>query len=591
MAREVTPSRMQTVVKRGFERVESYARAQAMFVKEFVGQYYTARKGMTGDEPLNLLFTTLRTMVPNLVMRNPVNDVTTRITAYRQYGELLGLALNQSQEDRKLEQVLRAWIIGAFFGLGIVKTGISASGEMIQHGDQNIDPGQIYTKIVSIDDFVFDPVCTDLYESTFCGDRIRVPRQILLDTDGYDHDLVKRLPTSRYGDNKRAEEISKRNMSQLEMLDLQDYVDVVELWVPEAEALVTIPDPTQTTFDKYIRLAEYYGPKEGPYTYLSFTPPVPKNPLPVAPVSLLYDIHLMANRMFTKIMEQADRQKDVLGYHPSVADEAKDIVDAKDGDAIAMTDPKMAQMFSYGGQNRGNEAMLQEMQMWYNYMAGNPDQMAGNLTAGTRGSKETATRSSILQGNASITTDDARHIIYTQTAEISGKEAWYFHTDPLINMPLTKRASGGRQIQLWLTPEQRMGDFLKFVFKIKARSMSYLNPEIRSKRIMEFGTNLIPAIMNAAMVAMQAGLQFNAQKVLTDMAVEMGIEEDVMDWFDDPEFEQKMMMYAQMGPQNPGKAGMAGVLQNNGNPMARNIMSSGQEFNQQAQMGANQGTY
>ncbi len=589
MPSEVTPQKIQAVVRRGFERTRTYRRAQAMFIKEFVGRYYATTRGTTGEEPLNLLFTTLRTVVPNLVMRNPVNDVTTKVTQYKQYADLLGLALNQSQEDRKLEMILRAWIIDAFFGIGIAKTGISASGEMIQYGDQNIDPGQVYTKLVSIDDFVFDPVCTSLYESSFLGDLIHVPRQILLDTDGYNHDLVKRLPRSKYGDHKKTEEISKRNNSQLEMLELQDYVDVVELWVPEAGALATIPDPRQTTFDEYIRLTDFYGPKEGPYTFLSFTPPVPKNPLPVAPVSLLYDMHIMANRMLVKIMDQADRQKDILGYNPAVADEAEDIRTAKDGDCVAMTDPKGAQIFSYGGQDRGNEAMLGQIQMWYNYMAGNPDQAAGNMTSGTKGSKETATRSNILEGNAAITTDDAKHIIYTQTSEISKKEAWYLHTDPLIEMPLTKRTSGGEQVQLWLTPDQRQGDFLRFMFKIKAKSMTLLNPQVKSKRVMEFGTNLLPAVMNSAMIAMQAGIPFNAVKMLTNIAEEMGITEEVMDWFDDPDFEQKMMMYAGMGPQNAGKAGMAGVLQNDGNPMARSMMSPGQEMNQDAQMGANDG--
>ncbi|KKL78881.1 hypothetical protein LCGC14_2020400, partial [marine sediment metagenome] len=491
-------------------------------------------------------------------------------------------------------------IIDAFFGIGIAKTGISASGELLQYGDQNIDPGQIYTKLVSIDDFVFDPVCTDLYESALLGDRIRVPRQIMLDTDGYDHDLVMRLPKSKYGDHRKAEEISKRDAAQLEMINLQDYVDVVEVWIPEAQAIATVPDPYQTTFDEYIRLTDYYGPKEGPYTFLSFTPPVPKNPLPVAPVSLLYDIHIMANRMFKKIMDQADRQKDILGYHPSVADEAEDIRTAEDGDSIAMTDPKMAQVFSYGGQSRNNEVMLQEMQMWYNYMAGNPDQMAGNMTAGTKGGKETATRSNILQGNASITTDDAKHIIYTQTAEVGKKEAWYLHTDPLINMPLTKRVSRDEQIQLSLTPEQRQGDVLDFIFKIKAKSMTRLNPEVKSKRVMEFGTNLLPAVINAAMIAAQAGIRFNAQRAITDMAVEMGIEEEVMDWFDDPEFEQKMMMFAHMGPQNAGKASagggssnggggnnsLKGIMQNGQFPGARNTATPQQEFNSTAQDGA-----
>lgn len=586
MAETVTPQKIQMAVKRGFQRMQRYRRARAMFIKEFVGSYYRNTRGLTGDEPINLIFHTIRTIVPNLVMKSPVNELTTRYTPQKMYGELLGLAIDETEREINLKKTLRAWIVNAIFAFGVTKTGVAASGEMLQFGDQNIDPGQVYTSIVDLDDFVFDPVCTDISKSAFLGSRIRVPRQVLLDTKGYNTDLVMKLPRARFNTNNRVEDLTKKSMSTMEMYTLQDFVDVVELWVPEANALVTIPDPDQIMFDDYLRLTDYYGPKEGPYTLLTFTPPVPNNPFPVAPVSLWYDIHKIANRMFKKMMDQADRQKDILLYNPAQADEAQDVIESRDGDSVASVSPKDMVVASFGGQNRNNETMLSELQVWYNYISGNPDQMAGNIPGRQRG-KETATRSQILQSNANIGIEDARDILYDGAAAISRKIGWYLHTDPLINIPLTKRVTGGKQIQLFLTPEQRQGDFLKFVFKIRQRSMSRLDPTIRSKRIVEFATNLMPAMMNAAMIAAQMGIEFNIRKAVTDLANELGIIEDVQDWFDDPEFEQKMMMIMKMGPQNAGKAGQAsaeGVMQNGGFPMQRNIMTPGQEQNQGAQV-------
>ncbi len=599
MPEQVTPAKVQIAVQRGFERINRYRKARAMFIKEFVGQYYQSTKGLTGDEPINLIFQTIRAWVPNLVMKNPINEVITRYTSQEPYAELLSLALDQVEQDLKLKQVLRGWVVGALFGLGIIKVGIAASGEMIQFGDKKIDPGQVYAELVDLDDFVMDPVCTSLSKSTFLGSRIRVPRQLLLDTDGYDHDLVKQLPLSKITTNEKIEDLSKRNTAVMEMYTLQDFVDVVELFVPEANALVTIPDPKQITFDNYLRLTDFNGPKEGPYKFLSFTPPVPNNPLPIAPVSLWYDLHKMANRMFQKTMDQADRQKDLLLYNPANPDDAQDILDAKDGDVIASSDPRSAAVYSYGGQNRSNEVMLQSLQVWYNYIAGNPDQMAGNMTQGTKGTKETATRSSILQANANISIEDARDILYDGAAEISQGIAWYLHTDPLINLPLMKRTTGGEQVQLWLTPEQRSGDFLKFVFRIVARSMSRLDPAIKSKRIVEFGTSLIPALINAAMVAIQMGVPFNVQKAITDIAKELDLTEHVQDWFNDPQFEQKMKIMLALGPQNAGKAstGSTATGQNSGGISVPKLMSPTQEVNQQSQMGAaesqsaNQGAY
>lgn len=586
MIEEVQPIKLQMAVKRGFERGKRYRRARAMFVREFVGQYYTKQSGLTGDEPINLIFHTIRAMVPNLVMQNPVNKLETKIIAQQTYGELLGLAIDQVERDIDLKEVLRGWIVSALFGWGIIKVGLAASGEMLQFGDTKIDPGQVYAELVDLDDFVIDPVCTKLRKATFMGSRIRVPRQLLLDTNGYNHDLVIQLPHARYtSDGKRVEDISKHNISTMEMYTLQDFVEVVELWVPEADALVTIPDPMQTTFSEYLRLTDYNGPKEGPYVDLSFTPPVENNPYPVAPVSLWYDLHRIANRMFKKIMNQADRQKDIVFYTPAQSDEAQDVLDAQDGDAIATVDPKGVQVVSIGGQNQKNEVMLQELQMWYNYISGNPDQMAGNLPSAAKG-KETATRSQILQSNAQIGIEDARSILYDRTSKVSERIAWYLHTDPMIKLPLTKRKTGGEQIQLWLTPEQRCGDFLRFTFRLVQRSMSRLDPALKSKRVIEFATKLVPALMAAAFQAIQMGVPFNIQRAITDAANELDILETVQDWFDDPEFEQKMAMFASMGPQNAGKAGTnspEGIVQNGQFPMARNTATPQQESNQFAQ--------
>lgn len=600
MPEEIMPAKIQQVAKAGFERMKNYRRATAMFVKEYAGYYYRQSKGLTGEEPINLIFNTIRAMVPNLVMQSPVNQVTTKFTAYKQYAELLSLALNSVEEDIKLKQTLRAWIVSALFGWGIMKIGLNATGEMIKFGDVNVDPGQVYAELVDLDNFILDPICTNIYEASMLGHKTMVPRQMLLDDNSYNHDLVRRLPTSSMiRKDDTVSQLTQKHMGTLEIQSLMDFVDVCELWIPEADAIVTIPDPEQATFEDYLKITDYYGPKEGPYVFLSFTPPVIGNPFPVAPVSLWYDLHRMANRVFTKIMDQSDRQKDVLLFAPAAADDAQSLIDAKDGDAIASTNPKEAQVYSYGGQNRDNSQMLQELQTWYNYISGNPDQMSGNIPAVAKG-KETATRSQILQANANISIEDARGILYDQTAEISRRIAWYLHHDPLIEIPLTKRTTGGEEVQRVLTPEQRQGDFLKYTFKIVQRSMSRLDPTIRSKRILEFGTNILPAAVNSAMMLMQIGQPFNLQRYLTRIGEEMGIGDWVQDMFDDPEFQQKLQLYMAIGPKNAGPSiggGGGGMQPNQPNPIARPIATSGQEANQFAQGGAaesqaaNQGVY
>jgi len=577
-----TPNKFALAVKQGFERNRRHRRARAMFIKEYVGKYYASEYGLTGDEPINLIFNTIRATVPNLVMKSGVNLVSTEIVEYRQYAYLLGLALDKLDKNIKLKDTLRAAIVDAFFMMAVAKTGIAGGGQILNFGDIFIDEGQVYTDLVDFDDFTADPSCKDYRKAAFIGDRNRVPRQILLDDDEFDHDLVMKIPKSFHPDARsKVEALTRRGVSDSEMYELQDFVDVVEVFVPGANALITIPDPKQIILPEYLAARDYYGPKEGPYSFLAFTQPVPGNPFPVAPVSVHFDLHRMANKMMVKQMNQADREKSIGIYDPAGADEAEDIRTEADGGMVA-GNPDSVKVITFGGNNAKSEQMLQQCQIWHNYMSGNPDQMSGLVS-----NAESATQANILQANATITIEDARGMIYDFAADTAGKRLWYLHTDPFMDIMLARRRPGGEYEQLRLTPEQRDGDFTDYTCTLKARSMSRLDPAVRTKRIVEFATNLVPSLINSAMVAMQMGIAFNVQTAMTDLAEEMGILDDVQDWFDDPTFMQRIQLQMAMNPQPAGKAqpvqgGTRGI------PQQTKTQSPFQERKQTEQIGANE---
>ncbi len=600
LVNQVTPLRVQEIVKTGFDRMQTYRRARAMFMRAYVGQYYSKKFGQTGEQPINLLFSAIRSIVPTIVSRNPRNKVTTDNLQYKEYAELQSLALDKIALRVNLKSILRAWVVSAMFGMGIVKTGISASGNCILVDDQLIDPGDIYVSLVDLDDFVIDPLCKSLTESSFLGNRTPVPRQFLLDNDLYDHDLVMKLPsTTTLTNGKQATaDISRQYGGVFTMRDLQDLVNVVELWVPDANALVTIPDPREATFPKYLGITDYYGPDTGPYRFLSFTPPVDSNPLPIAPVSVSYDLHKAANRTFVKILEQAENQKDVLLYRPSHQDVAQDLLDVNDqNSAVATDNPEAVKVVSFGGQNQNNVAMLQQIQVWSNYMSGNPDQLSGS-----KSDAETATQANILQSNAMIAVEDARDLLYDGTAGISRDCAWYMHHDPMLDIVLARRKPGMETEQIILTPEQRKGDVEDFLYKIVSKSMTRLDPALRSKRMQEFLTNALPAMANTAMIMLQIGVPFNLQKVITMAANELEIGDEMQEIFDDPEQQQKLQMYLMLHqggggsgaggtPGSTRKAGpmsSQGIMQNNGSPTRSDITGPGQAANAAVQSGAPQ---
>jgi hypothetical protein len=322
---------------------------------------------------------------------------------------------------------------------------------------------------------------------------------------------------------------------------------------------------------------------EGPYLFLSVTPDVPDNPIPVAPVSIWHDLHVRANEMLSKMIEQASSQKDIALFKRGMEDDADMIRNSQNLDTIGVDDPNLFQKMSLGGQNPNNERMLGQLMMLFSQMAGNIEQLAGN-----RSDADSATQATILQQNGMVSVEDMRDLVYDGTAEIYRRLGWYLHTDPLIDTPLIRRSKdkNGQIVEtpVQLTPEVRRGDYFNFMYTIKLKSMSRLDPQTRIQRMMQLFTNVIPGLTQAALVMWQMQIPFDLQGAITRSANELGLE-----WLDDlfgsPEVVARMQMMRQLGMQmGDSKGSLAGAVQNNGNPMAVNIPSVGTEQRQMAQL-------
>jgi len=560
---ELVPRKMAEAARQGMRRMRVHQRNRAMFIKAYVGQYFEENHGMTGEMPINLVYNAIRAIIPQYVMRNPITDVTSDIVGYDDYAFLLGKALDQNNRRTKKKNTLRYGLVDAMFSMGIFKTGLADSGSFVQYGDKRIDPGMVFTDNVSLDDFIPDPNCRSWDTAAFLGDKVRMPRHVFLENNEFDEELIMKIPKAGTSEQLyRAESMSKKGLTDNKVIDIEDLIDVIYLYVPGADAILAIPDPNQIMFDDYLSATDYYGPKDGPYTFLTMSQPVPDNPFAIAPVGVWYDLNRMANQMMEKVMSQADRQKSIIIADSSMADEAEDLRQSEDGDVV-FADPKSAQVANFGGQDKGSEDFVGSLRTWFNYMAGNPDQMAGNAQ-----NAKTATQSQILASNAAVGLEDGKDMTYDATSMLSEKEAWYMHRDPLINMPIPHRVEGGKRVQLFLTPAQRRGEPEDFIFKIRSRSMQVKDPSLVAKQILEFASAVVPSIAQAAMVMQQMGQPFNLQQSLTDVADKMGILDEVHDWFDDPNFQQRMQMMQQFGPQGPMKAGMAspGAMAQNGGP-------------------------
>lgn len=583
---QVSPNKVIQAVNRGFKRLENFRNARLMFLKAYVGQYYDRTSGTIGTEALNMIFNAIRVMVPNIVMTFPKHSLVTPYLAHKQYAEWLGLALTNHNKSIDIAGSYRRAIVDAVFTLGIMKTGLAGTDSVYTFDDgARIDPGSIFSDVISFDNFVADPNSKEhlFRDAAFLGDRMCVSRRKLLESGLYKNDLVERLP--KIGDeDRRAFELSQRAIADDDEY-LEEEVEIVELWVPSANAIVTVPGSDSVTMDDYLRVDDYYGVKEGPYTLLGLSPPVPDNPIPVPQVGVWHDLHILANNMAKKIVDQADRQKDVMAYRRGSADDAEELKNAADGESVAVDDPDAVNVLKFGGQDTKNEVHLAALQGWFNMMAGNPAQLGGQ---GIDPNGAGATGATILQQNASVGLEDMKDAVYKFSAEEGRRRAWYMHTDPLMQIPITHRQmtpaqmavdpatgmpsmqpAGMQEVQVILTPEARRGEFLDFTFEVQPESMGRRDSKTQFTQAMEFCTKMMPAVFTAAQAGMQMGIAFSPKMMLVRMAKLAD-----MPWFEevffDPEFQMQMAMVMAAGPQ---MAASKGQLAGGGAPAQPSLMN------------------
>ena len=595
MPTDISPKQVQEAAHRGSTRLSNFRKARVMFLRNYVGQYYDRENGEIGTEALGLIFNAIRALVPHIVMNFPKFNVETPYLQLREYAELLGLTVDQHSIEIDVKAVYRRVLVDSIFTLGVFKTGLAESDTLyaIDDGDR-IDAGTVYTEGVDFDNFVVDPNSREhmFRDARFMGDRVYIPRIKLLDSGLAKNDLVERLPRMGVAQARdKAYELSMQGIQIDENFEMEDIVEIMELWVPGANATIWVPGSKDVVLDDYLRVDDFYGPKNGPYTLLSLTPPVPGNPLPVPMVGIWNDLHILSNRMAKKIVDQAMRQKDIIAYRRSAADDAEEMREAKDGESVASDDPDGVQIKSFGGQQNSNEMHLAQLQMWFNYMAANPDALAGlGMNANS------ATQTQVLAGNASVGLEDMRDLVYQAAAKEGGKRAWYFHVDPLIDKPLVRRRQMPAQYmpgvsgpilvtpaqiveqQVYLTPEARRGDFLNFAFSVEPESMGRKDSRTRFAQALDFATKILPAAASAAQAMAMMGVPFSPKEYIIRMAKDAGI-----DWmaqvFFDPEFQMQMAMRLMAGPQAGESKGQEGPPAVNPDLSTQMMMQNGQPAN------------
>lgn len=558
---KIIPQTVSKAINASLGKFDPFRKARGRFLSQMTGRFYGNAKGKDKDDkrasPLNLLHSAVTTLVPNLVYNEPKVKTRTEIILYRQYSEMLELATNFLINRIDLRMTLRKAIYDAIFMAGFVKTGLATNDQFLDIEGTTVEIGQPYAERVDPDDIILDPWARDWDEQSFIGNRFRANLDDMLATGLYDPDELTRL--SKVDDKKRQASRLDGGEPAGEFMEIQRYIDLCEVYFPREQVIVTLPYYVDGRADQFLRIADYNGPSTGPYHMLGFTP-VSDNLLPVAPASIWYDLHILGNRIARKLARQAERLKRVLAYQGEAQEDVEEIADADDGETVRVSDVGMIKELTFGG-------AAPESYQWMDWVKRNFSEQAGNIDqlAGAASDVPTLGQSEMLQANTSVRLGDMQGMVYHFAAAIARDLAFYLHTDPLIDLPLTKRTGDGGEQQVFYTPEMREGTFFDYTFKVEPYSMARPDPNMAVRRKLEFATSVIPAATQAAMML---GPGFNVGAFLKSMAREVQLEE-AGEWLNDPMIQQWIMQKIQMSMAtgDPGKAGQqAGVPQQGAAP-------------------------
>jgi hypothetical protein len=570
---KITPQKISKAVNISFGKFDHFRRARSKFMAQTVGRFYHNSSSAGEDRkaaPLNLLHSAYTTLIPNLVYNRPKMLVSTDILPYRNYADLLRLALNHLVGKIDLRMTLRKCIADAVFMAGFIKTGIAAGEDVCCIEGSDIELGSPYAERVDPDDIILDPMARDWDEQAFIGNRYRADLDELLETGMYDPDELQKL-NSRYVTGQAGEAEKMSGDKGMEFNEIVRYVDLVDVYLPKQKIVVTLPYQKDAAQENFLRVADYAGPARGPYHMLGFTP-VSDNILPVAPAGIWYDLHILGNRIARKLARQAERMKQVLAYQGEAVEDVKGIVDADDGETVKVEDIDKIKEVKFGGAATDSYAWMEWVKRHFSEQAGSIDMLSG-----TGSNVPTATQAEMLQANTSVRLGDMQNMVYSFASDVASDLMYHLHTDPLIELPLAKRVEGTEQ-QVFFTPETRQGEWADFNLEVKPYSMARPDPNTSVRRKLEFATNVIPAAAQAVAIL---GPGFKIGPFLRRMAEEVGIE-DADEFLDDPAFTAYIMQRLQMNTGDPGKAGpyinmpqlgMGGPV--NPNPNQPNPMAKG----------------
>ena len=480
-------------------------------IKQMVGKHY-AEDGASQKQPINMLAMGATGYTQKLAAQSPAVAVSTPFLHAKPQAAELQVAINHLLKEIKFRRDLQRVVLDSLFTIGIMKVGLDLRGS-VEIGGALHDEGQPYADVISFDNFVADAQANVYERCEYVGDKYKMPLEVALEHPLFDAEQRAKLKSSeknRWNDSASA---SPENITQGEepVTEYREHVSLWDIWLPKENLIITVAADCD---DVILREEEWQGPESGPYKMLGYEP-VPENLLPLAPVQVWRDIADLTNRLFSKLGRQALRQKTIGLAQSGKQEDVKRINEAQDGQVVKNDSPQAFHEFSTGGANQQGFGFMMQCKSLASWHMGNLDTMLG-LAAGS----DTATQDKLMSSQSNERIQFMQGQVYDFCESVVRDLGAYLWYDPLIELPLVKRAAGV-EVPFTFAPELREGDYLDYNISIVPHSLQQKTPEQKMKTIIE----AVQVLMPLAPYMQQEQLMFNVEAIVRAMAQYTGVEE------------------------------------------------------------------
>jgi hypothetical protein len=527
MAKQITftpfPKRLQRAVQSWKKYTEPMRQCRQKMLAQYANGWYQGSGGRNHSPvPLNLLDRGVQILGPFLVSHNPRVGIRARKHInnpnVKPFAKTLELALAHLFSEIKLsDYTLRPAAIDSLFGMGITKTGTMHSHQ-VEIGGYLHDVGQPYCDKIDFDDYIGDVAARNRQEMKFEGHFYRLPFKYVKESGLFKNTDSLKPDLQLYNNDTRPEAIAKSEVQGWEYNELHPTVELIDLWIPEENVILTIPPEGHG--GRILRTVEYEGPEDGPFDVLAYRY-FPNSIIPIPPVYTWLDLHKIVNVIANKMKSQTEREKTLGIYQLGSDDDAEQVQKGRHGDLVGLNNPDSVKEVTFGGFNQQSFPFLQFMLSQYSQSGPNVDVIGGKgQMANTLGQEQ------MMQTNALREVDDMVGQMYNFTSSISRKLAWHLWSDPLIIIPVIKRIAGV-DLQVEYSEASREGDFFDYSFEVEPYSMARMNPEMRYQRLLQLVSQVVLPLVP---IAQAQGATLDVTALLREAAPYLGIN-NVDEWW------------------------------------------------------------